>query len=221
MKSKEKRCKYLIYLGLIIITGMASSCEPEEKVYLALNFELPVNITPSKSEFKVGDTILIEINFPIHLLDHKREHLVPFEGFDFYGMTRFNRLANASNSWSDQPGANNVFKVNNIVGGIYPFSEAGAEITYEMKDNHFVMKSELICQNQGVFSISFMTGTDINKNPSEIMEEKIIGRQQVYYKVNDGVRNNNHLIMENTSTVFDDSVIKTIGNQSFFSFKIK
>lgn len=49
-------------LLLVILTVSSFSCGDNDTLYMSKEFNLPVEVTPKKETFKVGDTLNIELN---------------------------------------------------------------------------------------------------------------------------------------------------------------
>lgn len=49
-------------LLLVILMVSSFSCGDDDTLYMSKKFDLPVEVTPKKDKFKVGDTLNIELN---------------------------------------------------------------------------------------------------------------------------------------------------------------
>ena len=223
MGIKDKICHKILPLLIGVIFFSGSSCEPKDDIYLALDYELPVDIYPATDTYRVGDTLTIKIQFNKYLTDRSGEYTTVFENFDFQGRVRFLELSNKNLTHANQPGAFGKVNIQNKIGSIEVGYDAGALLNYDFDGENYTLISKLILNREGIFSLLFITSSSVY-NTGLIrkldIEGKIANIKDIYYKVNDGKVNNNYLIFENTSTNWNDDEEPNNWHRPFFSFKV-
>ncbi len=208
----------LLGWGLVFILGC--SCGPTELPRINLEFEIPVTTIPARETYVIGDTLSIEIEFTKNLTEVTNTYTYNFEGFNFNGMIRMNRLEDKNLRSGIQPGGLPSVKIVNLRGGFLPFSDAGAQFDYEFLNDTYILKSKFVLQHEGVFSISFFTNTDefSGFNRKLNFEGKIASVNNIFYKINQG-NTNFHLLFENSKINWQEQTDKP-GENSIFSFKV-
>jgi hypothetical protein len=194
-------------------------------LYISKDFDWPVEITPVKEAYKVGDTLKIDILIPKIMFDRENTVQYLFEDFDFDALLSIRELKNRAKSIADQPGANNKVRIINEVGEIVPFSAAGSELLMNYDDSRYRLTSKLILLNKGVFnfifSISEITGKAKLINPPAGYKKIIVGIAPSFFLVNSGIPSNYHLFPKYTASEFVTSDSSDTKGRSFFPFVVE
>ena len=208
--------------GLVLLCGF--SCGPTELPRLNLEFEIPVSTIPAKEIYFVGDTLSIKILFSKELKDMTSEYSYSFENFDFRGAVRVVELVDKTKDQASQPGAFGSIELKNEIGGFEIVSDSGAELNFHYDRESYILMTKLILKKQGIYSIIFFTRnsslgvTSLNRTLE--IPGYIANIKNIYYKVNEGIVTNNHLINENTINYFDENDVANNWYKPFFSFKV-
>lgn len=214
-----RRVKLIVFLPLLSL-----SCGEEDTLYLSKEFNFPVTITPAKENFKIGDTLKIEILIPELLADRENSVQYLFENFDFDPYLSIRELSEKSKDLADQPGAVRKVKIINVEGDINPFSDAGCKLTLINRDSGYRLISKFVVLDSGIYNLSFSTtslsGTAILINPPNGYKTIIAGVGPSYFFVNSGTEINNHLINQHTASNFDLSSSSGWA-RPFFSFRVE
>jgi hypothetical protein len=144
---KIKKRAGLVAQLLFSISLFSFSCTDDETLYISKDFDWPVEITPVKEAYKVGDTLKIDILIPKIMFDRENTVQYLFEDFDFDALLSIRELKNRSKDIADQPGANNKVRIINEVGEIVPFSAAGSELLINYDDSRYRLTSSVIRVN--------------------------------------------------------------------------
>jgi hypothetical protein len=220
---KENYLHKILPLSIGVIFFMNSACEPKDDLYLALDFEIPVSVYPAKEIYHVGDTLPIEILFPKNLPDKTGNYSPSFESFDFQGVLIFRELRDKNQDSADQPGAFGSVRLINSAGSIEVIGSSGAELIYAFDGEFYRLNVKMVLNRNGVFSMLFATNSSAynpNFKRNLSIERKIADVKDIYYKVNNGIMNNNHLIFENTTSFWDDNDDVNKWYQPRFSFEV-
>ncbi|MEP0711134.1 hypothetical protein [Algoriphagus sp.] len=183
------------------------SCTHNETLYLSKEFSLPIEITPTKEDYKVGDTLKIDILFPKIIFDRGNNVQYLFENYDFDAFLGIRELKDKSKTLVDQPGANDKFKIINKIGEISPFSQSGNKIFLSFNGTEYKLSSNIILLEPGIYNFIFSTGLSLSNaeliNPPSGYEKIIAGVGPTYFIVNRGIDININLLTNNTTTTFD------------------
>ena len=183
------------------------SCTPDETLYLSKEFILPVEITPTKEAYKVGDTLKIDILIPKIIYDRENTVQYLFEDYDFDPLLGIRELKDKSKTLIDQPGANDKFKLFNKTGEIRPFSQAGNKIFLYVTGTEYILSSSVVLLHPGIYNFIFSTGLRLRNaeliNPPSDYAKIIAGVGPTYFMVNHGIDINQNLLTNNTTTTFD------------------
>lgn len=217
------RIWHIAQLFPLFILSSFSCNEEDETVFLYKEFSLPVEISPSHESYKVGDTLLVEIQFSKVLFDRKNTIEYLFENYDFDSYMGIRELKEKHNNLLDQPGANSKFKILTSEGEINTISQGGNKLILNFTGSEYKLSSRIILLEPGIFTFIFSPG--INLNNAELFNSQtgsqnfIAGVGPTYYTVNKGQKINMNLITEYTSSTFDlpDSID---WSKPTFSFKV-
>ena len=201
------------------------SCTDVETLYLSKEFDWPVQISPVRQAYKLGDTIKIDILIPKIMFDRENTVQYLFKDFDFDALLSIRELNNKTKDIADQPGANSKVRIINEVGEIAPFSAAGSELLLNYDGSHYRLTSKLILINKGVFNLMFstgeITGTAELINPPAGYKKIIPGVAPSSFLVNSGIPFNYHLFPKYTASEFDTSDKADTKGRSFFPFVVE
>lgn len=222
---KIKKRAGLVAQLLFSLSLFSFSCTDDETLYVSKNFDWPVEITPVKEAYKVGDTLKIAILIPKIMFDRENTVQYLFEDFGFDALLSIRELKNRSKDIVDQPGANNKVRIINEVGEIVPLSAAGSELLMNYDGSRYRLTNKLILLNKGVFnfifSISEITGKAKLINPPAGYKNIVAGVAPSFFLVNSGIPSNYHLFPKYTTTEFDTSEGSETGGRSFFPFVVE
>ncbi len=205
---------------LFSFTLFSFSCTENDTLYLSKEFQLPVEVTPKKEVFNVGDTICININFNKILSDRENTIKYLFEDYDFGTTVRIVHLTDKSQPLAGQPGAIQSFQFINQIGGIYPFGSGGGELDLTFTGENYVLNSKMVL----LFNISFLvdhSGTATAVDPPAGFTKIIAGVGPSFFWVNSGIEINNHLISKYTASNFDLSDSSNSSARGFFAFIVE
>jgi hypothetical protein len=222
--NKIKKRAGLFAQLLFSLSLFSFSCTDDETLYLSKEFSLPVEVTPVKEAYKVGDTLKISILIPKLMSDRENTVQYLFEDFDFDPLLSIRELKNRTKDIADQPGANNKVRVINEIGEIVPFSAAGSELLINYDGSRYRLTSKLILLNKGVFNFMFtgeITGTAELINPPAGYKNIIAGVAPSFFLVNSGIPFNYHLFPKYTASEFDTSEGSDTRGRSFFPFVVE
>ncbi len=220
----KKRAGLIAQL-LFSFTLFSFSCTDDDTLYMSKEFQWPVEVTPKKEVFKVGDTLKIEILIPEIMYDRQNTVQYLFEDFDFDPFLSIRELRDKSKDLADQPGATNKVRILNEEGEIVPFSAAGSKLFLNYNGLEYKLSSKLILLNEGIFNLLFstgkITGTAKLINPPLGYKKIISGIGPSFFWVNSGIEINNHLISKYTASNFDLSDSSNSRSRSFFAFRVE
>lgn len=223
MDINKLRVGQLAQLFLLFILSSFSCNKEDETVYLNKEFNLPVEVSPSNETYKVGDTLLVEIQFSKVLFDRKNTVEYLFENYDFDSYMGIRELKEKQNNLLDQPGANSKFKILTSEGEINTISQGGNKLILNFTGSEYRLSSRIIFLEPGIFTFIFSTGINLKNavlfNSQTGNQNFIASVGPTYYTVNKGQKINMNLITEYTSTTFDlpDSID---WSKPTFSFKV-
>jgi hypothetical protein len=209
---------------LFSLSLFSFSCTDDDTLYLSKEFQLPVEVTPKKEVFNVGDTISININFNKILTDRENTTKYLFEDYDFGTSVRIVELSDKTHPLGGQPGAIQSFQFVNNVGGIYPFGSGGGDLDLIFTGENYVFSGKMILRKSGVFNISFLndfSGTAIAVNPPLGYKNIVAGVSPSFTLVNSGIPFNYHLFPKYTASEFDTSDSSDTRGRSFFPFVVE
>ncbi len=192
---------------LLSFTLFSFSCTENDTLYLSKEFQLPVEVTPKKEVFNVGDTISININFNKILSDRENTMKYLFEDYNFETSVRIIELTEKSESLAGQPGAIQSFQFINQIGGILPFGSGGGELDLVYSGESYLLSSKMIVRKPGIYSISFNISA---REPAQLVDppggydQIIAGVGATFFIVNSGEGLNYHLITQNTGSNFEN-----------------
>jgi len=200
------------------------SCADEDTLYLSKEFQLPVEVMPKKEIYKVGDTIIVNINFSKILSDRENTITYLFEEYDFGTSVRIVELIDKSLPLGGQPGAIESFQFINQIGGIYPFGSGGGELELVFTGENYVFSGKMIVKRLGVFNISFLC--DFSKPAIAVdtpsgYKNIVAGVGPSFTLVNSGIPFNYHLFPKYTASQFDTSDNSGSQARSFFPFVVE
>jgi hypothetical protein len=211
-------------IAILFLLGTGTACEPKETPSPNLIFDIPVTISPQREIYKVGDTIWIDIDFPKVLTDTSGLYSFNFKDFNFAGGLRFLKLTDKNLDQASQPGGLNFIKINNLKGQIEVLGGSGAALVYSFDNERYSIKSSMILKNVGVYSMVFITSNS-HYNPeyqrSWKVNNQIINIGNLLYQVNRGGSRNTHLIFENTTNNWDETVWPNNLHFPFYTFKVE
>jgi len=209
--------------AILFLLGTGTACEPKETPSPNLIFDIPVTISPQREVYKVGDTIWIDIDFPKILTDTSGIYSFSFDDFNFSARLRFLKLTDKNVGHHLQPGGFNFIQVDNKIGQIDVTGDAGADLIYSYNNDRFTIKSAMILKSPGVYSMVYITSNSVY-NPEYQrtwkVNDQIINIENLFYQVNKGGNRNTHLIFENTSNSWDESVWPNNVHLPFYTFKV-
>ncbi|MBC6368170.1 hypothetical protein [Algoriphagus sp. AK58] len=224
MDIKITKFDFFRHVRLIVSLALLSfSCGEDDTLYLSKEFNFPVTITPARENFKIGDTLKIEVLIPKIMADRENSVQYLFENFDFDPFLSIRELGDKSKFLTNQPGANDKVKILNGEGEILPFSEAGNKLILNYTGSEYKLSGKLVLLNEGVFNLLFSTGEIKGKaaiiNPPPGFKKIISGVGPSYFLVNSGIDINQFLINEYTNTKLGlpDSIDWA---RPFFSFRV-
>ncbi len=200
------------------------SCADDDTLYLSKEFQLPVDVMPKKDIYKVGDTIIVDINFPKILSDRENTITYLFEEYDFGTSVRIVELIDKSQPLAGQPGAIEAFQFINQVGGIYPFGSGGGELDLIFNGENYVFSGKIIMKKPGIYNISFLC--DFSKTAIAVEDPPgykniVAGVGPSFFLVNSGIPLNYHLFSKYTASEFDTSDGSNTEGRSFFPFVVE
>lgn len=209
---------------LFTLTLASFSCADDDTLYLSKEFQLPVDVMPKKDIYKVGDTIIVNINFPKILSDKENTLKYLFEEYYFGTSVRIVELIDKSQPLSGQPGAIESFQFINQVGGIYPFGSGGGELDLIFNGENYMFSGQIIIGKQGVYNISFLC--DFTENAIAVgaphgYTNIVAGVSPSFTLVNSGDTFNYHLFPKYTASRFDTSDSLGTQTRSFFPFVVE
>ena len=221
---KIKKRAGLVAQLLFSLSLFSFSCTDDDTLYLSKEFQLPVEVTPKKEVFNVGDTISININFNKILTDRENTTKYLFEDYDFGTSVRIVELSDKNQPLAGQPGAIQSFQFVNNVGGIYPFGSGGGELDLIFTGENYVFSGKMILRKSGVFNISFLNDyskTAIAVNPPPGYKNIVAGVSPSFTLVNSGIPFNYHLFPKYTVSKFDTSDSSDTRGRGFFPFVVE
>lgn len=173
-------------------------------------FEVPLNISPIKDTINLGDTLVLQANFPDTVKELNSGKYYRLQNFDFKTRIGFFTFhTNSINlSISQQPGAGASFVINNEIEGVKGTTETFGDLVLSYDGKSYKAKTKLIPKQRGVYAINFYSryindddfpldfinvGIDGNGN------KRIALMRNVWYTVNEG-QTNFDLYRKNTKT---------------------
>ena len=170
-----------------------------------MRFEVPLSITPIKDTIDLGDSLLLEANFPDSLLDIKSGKFFKLPNFDFKIRIAILKLGNINLSLAQQPGASSSFHFINETGAVDDLSETFGGLKFEYINGIYKAKVLVIPKQIGVFALTFFSRLSGHNNELDFIDlgrtesggRKIANLTNVYFLVNDS-QTNYELLKQNS-----------------------
>jgi len=180
------------FLSLILIFAF-SSCGNRGNCYVEYSFEIDFDLLPSKSVFKVGDTITIESTIPSTLKDGQSNMLIDLgRTFDFPIIFSIEMADSTSGTTALE-----AFQIHFMKGDFSVYEAGGLQtldLRYEIQGNNDrILKYSITPLKTGVYSLGFgyftpyyrddflMTANHCIESASLSMETN--GEQSNYYLI--------------------------------------
>jgi hypothetical protein len=201
-----------VFWGLLSLFSGCDGCKVCQKNF---TFELPLTLTPSKSEYKVGDTIIISSKFSKDMIDALTHEQVRVENYDF-GV----RMYIGRHDTKPSQVANTYFDVKALIGEIdaqyFQVSDStllgGIPVTHQLKynqlPNEYSLQLRLLAKRKGLYSIFF--GSRLSNTDAGLLKNCGTGIDFLRFNLNKKSNNNYEFLQ----TSPDDN-IKKIGKEEF------
>lgn len=196
--------KLILYTSLLITILYIYSCDkPKEDELVEFKFEIPLTITPTKDTFNIGDTLIVEADFPDSIKEALSGKYYMVSNFDFQTSIVFNHLVSTDLILASQEGSSSSFEVINEVGEIKNIGQTYGDVKFFKENDKYKLRAKIVVKNQSIFCIRFFsnlvgenTSLDfINLGPSASGGQKKATLRNIWYVVNEG-NNNFELLKE-------------------------
>ncbi len=196
--------------SVIVFTGGCSSCKDCPS---ALEYHLPISLTPQQDTFSIGDTLHLSIRIPKDLTDKQGGIKNTFENFDF-------KLKIVGYRY-DEPHefSTRIFNITTQIGydsvSYYSFfDEYGLRPVYN--GSEYIYEGTLTLKESGVFAVYPGTGYNDDTNRAEIHGECDMLTIYFYSDTNNGQNNNVELVSPyNGNSTFWENQFKLSGGYAF------
>ncbi|HHB78097.1 MAG TPA: hypothetical protein ENK85_02545 [Saprospiraceae bacterium] len=150
--------KYLFSIFVLITFNMScTSCDsisPVEKCSRDFLFSIPVTLSPALDTFRIGDTILVEMNFPIEMEDVNSGDTINMADFPFN-----TELALVKIDTNPSTNGNNIVEYFCFEGqlNIQPLTGGGqaVQIQFAKDTTSFSFACKILLKKKGVFAIGY------------------------------------------------------------------
>lgn len=225
--------KVIVENIIIVLTVMAINCscckEKARNEEIEMIFVAPLNITPIRDTFQVGDTMTFEMNTPDSLFDlttNKRYKLV---NFDFKSFINLSKLVDDNKTFFDQPGAISKFDYLNEVGSFTNFSSYTANADFLYSQSMYKIQIKIVCKESGTFALVVFSEyprtpeviDQINLGTTNSGGKKLALLKQVLYPINNGQVN--YQILKDNIWTDEERFGQVPANEKelFFAFVVK
>ncbi|MBN8683368.1 MAG: hypothetical protein J0L99_12020 [Chitinophagales bacterium] len=192
-----------VLLFTALMGFFVASCEKKDRCPDV--FELPVQLSPAKKEYRVGDTISIVSKFhkEVKAFNFEGEHVntIDMEGVAWLPVMYFNRLDTLTGT--DEPAASDFrtlcqfLKDTCCTLGIFDYSDGGNSLIgeYQFARDSFCLKYRLILTKAGSYILSHYSENYAGNSPRDY-PGKCPGQPgfDVNFRLNAGVDNNVDLL---------------------------
>ncbi len=200
---------------LVFISAGFKSCGEKEKFpeYVDMIFMIPLTITPIKESYHVGDTLILEANFPDTLKEYYSGRYYKVQNLNFRSVVNTLELVSNSLYLSQVPGNSYKFTVLSEIGSLEIFGPLGGVLQFNYENERYRLKIKIVPKAESITCLSFTTFIFINR----VRIDHIIdlgktadGRKRIpiltgiYQIVNDG--DNNFNLLQLNAKLSMDSV---------------
>ena len=191
---------FLLMLGVALLT---TSCEKKDRCPDL--FELPVQLSPAKKEYRVGDTISIVSKFhkEVKAFNYEGEHVntIDMEGVAWLPVVDFNRLDTLTDTGkiasSDFRTLCQFLKDTCCTLNIFNYSNGGSSLSgeYQLARDSFFLQYRLILKKTGNYIITHYSDNYAGNSPRDY-PGKCPGQPgfNVNFRLNAGEDNNVDLL---------------------------
>ena len=165
----SKKMKY--YIFIITILFLTLSCTKEsQKCNRDYLFEIAVEVTPQIDTFKIGDTILLQLQYKKQMIDIYTNDSLDIGVFNFgieclLGKVE-NEIIDASSSfmWIDSIGISNELAFTTVNARL---------LNFDFDNNTFQYNSKLVPQQAGVYYFVFTSNYHLLVNSSDSFSKEV------------------------------------------------
>ena len=200
--------KKILFSILILYCALTAcdkkNCPTEGEGYV---FELPVNLSPAKDTFAIGDTITIISQFSNSVYEQKTEQNYLLEDFLFYPILEMTRIDTFPSSFSIE----DFFDVILIPSSSYSlqtFSDNSQVLLgqYSNQGNSYIIEYQLVTKTSGLFILR--QGHDLSKTPEQDFDGKCKNQGiDVVAILNGGGDNNIHMLLDSPDPHFNEWIL--------------
>ncbi|MET4104895.1 hypothetical protein [Hymenobacter sp. UYP22] len=194
-----------LFACLLLLTA----CHQEEKREFAdVILQIPLSITPEKDSVSIGDTLWLTADFSNQLqeLNSGNSYRVTPSNFSIKTSIAFFKLTPPLKSLATQEGSVSHFVVTNKTGKTVITSQTFGNISYDYKQDKYLLKTGIIPKHKGIYTIYIGDGwlskntnepgpdlsyIDAGITPNGVKRELIF--RTIFYSINNGRTNFNIL----------------------------
>ena len=183
--------KYPFFIFGIILIFSCNSCDPlgiEDRCERDYSFSIPVTMSPALDTFHVGDTIHINMEFPVEMEDQSSGEFFDMSDFPFDL-----EIAMAWLSYDPIVSAEIDFQFIERIGKITKIpitSELAINLDPELSDNTFLMEFDIVLDSIGLTGFSFNNREPLTGYPSSIEPDCRINSIDFSFSTNNQEDNN-------------------------------
>jgi len=195
--------------GIILFSSimLITSCTKKECRFPgAYKFTIPVELSPIKEVYNIGDTISITSMFSDRLYEEKTDREYDLVNFKFYPAMRLREI---SDSIADEAGAlyfdiaiNDEFNFNQFN---YSDGAIGYIGDYNYENNSYKLNYKIIPQSSGLFHFSHLTALTTLGHDQEFEGKcRNVDVGDSVVELNNGASNNFHLVNESPDPHYNE-----------------
>lgn len=174
-------------------------------------FDLPINISPAKDTFNVGDTIWIEQNFGHDLLNKHYNKYYKLENFAFKNVWIVSDLVNPTVPYIPPT-------INDKIGST-TISNTGRSllINYDYSDNTYQYKTAIKLEKKGLFHIGFFSQNNGDINLTKCRNENV----EFIFTTNGSTNNNFEMLKSGNDPFAKNASLEDFNKEGGYCFHVK
>lgn len=163
----------LTYLALVVFTFSFAKCGNQNCAQTTYELSAAMKVTPEKSTFNIGDTIWLEMNQPVQMIDNFSQKTIDFYGAQNFGTVLYFLGFNESESFPAAENFEFILPIGSFVGEIR--ERRFQEFLFIESSGYYKFRLGMVVKKLGYFYFVFSDSenTFTNKNMCEKARVKL------------------------------------------------